>query len=106
MTMSELIRDNSNFLSLILDTDPNQQKSLLDSITPSQSLLIAEIFLNLLNIEHSERDINFLKNKVRLLESLAKHNLSARYRRSLVKKHKVSILRILLHFKDNLTKLL
>lgn len=104
--MSELLRDHSNFLSLILNTDPIQQKSLLDSITPSQALLIGEIFLNLLNIEHEDKDFSFLKNKIRVLESLSKRNLSARYRRSLVRKHKVLILKILLHFKDNLSKLI
>lgn len=104
--MSELLKDNGNFLSLILDTAPNQQKAILNTITHEQALLLGEIFLNILNIEHEDRDINFLKNKVKLLEVLSNSKLSDRYRRGFVKRHKIPIIRILLHFKENLMKLL
>lgn len=104
--MSELIRKNRNFLSLILSTSQEQQKAIINSITDNQALLLSEIFLNILELEHSERDFRFLKSKVGVLDKLAKHKFSKRSKRGFVKKHKLVILRILLHFKDELQELL
>lgn len=104
--MSELLNDNSNFLSLLLNTSSDQQKALLDTVTADQAKLISEIFLNILDIEHDDNNIKFLKNKVPILETLSKSSVSNRYRRSYIKTHKRVILKIILFFKKELTNLL
>lgn len=104
--MSSLIRENQNFLSLFLNTSQEQQKALLDTITDSQALLLSEIFLNIINIEHEKKDIKFLNNKLLILEKLSNRKNSNRYRKSFIRKHKLVISKILFHFKDQLISLL
>lgn len=100
------INGNEDFLSLFLKTTPEQKKALLSSVTEFQTWMINEIFYNLLNIDHKTKDRQFLKNKIGLVKKLSDSKRTIKYRQSLVKKHKLAIVKILDHFKFQLTRLL
>lgn len=79
---------------------------MLNTVTPPQVDFINEIFFNLLNIEHSINDRKYLKNKIKVVKKLADSKRSPKYRQSLVKKHRLFIVKILDHFSDHLKQLL
>lgn len=104
--MSKQLGENRDFLSLILSSSPEQKKALLNTVTPSQVQLINEIFYNILNIEHSIGDRKYLRNKIKVVKKLADSKRSPKGRQSLVRKHKLFIVKILDHFSDHLQQLL
>lgn len=104
--MSKHIGENRDFLSLILSSTPEQKRLLLNSITPSQTALINEIFYNLLHIEHSIEDRKYLRNKISLIKKLADSKRTIKYRQSLIRKHRLTIIKIVDHFANQLKQLL
>lgn len=106
--MSGLLHANNAFISLLLDTaDKRQQKALLQTITHKQLNALGEIFYNLLNIvPMSKEDEKLIKKSRHLSQKLSLISKSFNSRRKLVLSNKAKILKVLLHFKANLLKLL
>lgn len=87
------------YVKFLLETTRAQQLSLLTTATESQVKALSEIAYNLpklTDLAHHQRFISYLGNQ--------KHTL--RYKRRLVKKHAVRLLRVLLSVKDQLLQLL
>ena len=66
--MSQNLFSNQNFLLLLLSTTPSQAHHLLKTITPQQSLAIAEIAFNLQNTMQNQKVHHLLKNQAHFLE--------------------------------------
>lgn len=104
--MSQQISENRPFLTLLLNTSPEQQKALLLSVTPSQASALREIFYNILNIEHTLEDQKFIKRKIPLIRKLSKNKKSVKTQQTLVRKERIMIIKILNHFKSKLEQVL
>ena len=102
--MSQNLVSNQNFLLLLLSTTPSQARHLLKSVTPQQSLAIAEIAFNLQNTVQNQKVHNLLKNRVRFLEKISLANTQKRIKN--IKKYNNLLYKILIEIKPELLTLL
>ncbi len=101
--MSSLLFVNRNFVELLLTTELKQQKTLLSSLTDSQTDLITEIFHNLAHvIELNPQQRKFLKSKLKVIKLLSKVNKSRKGRKQLIRKNTIPVLAVLSRVKDNI----
>ena len=103
--MSSKIAANKPFLALLLTTDIGQQKALMKTLTPDQSLVILEILFNLGNLDHDPEDFTFLKKKKRFLRKFNK-DIALIKRKKALELHKNIVLKTLQHFQSKLLDLL
>ena len=101
--MTSILARNKAFVHLLLSTNNTQQKSLINSITSPQVDTITEILYNLLHVVPlTSEEEKIVKQRRRKLEKLALISRSLKFRKSLILKHKIQLLKLLLHFKDKL----
>lgn len=103
---SALLRASENYIKLILETDKNQAKILIANATPSQVEAIAEIASNLLSLSLPNNIAKVIKKYSRILTRLAKSALNIRAKLRILKRHALTILKILGLVKDSLLRLL
>lgn len=104
--MRGFLEDHRDYLSLLLNTSPIQQKALIDTITEGQVLLLSEIALNLLQLEVGYKGKKFLKSKTELLQQLANKKRTEKFKARIIRNNRLSVLRILHFFKEPLLSLL
>jgi hypothetical protein len=100
--MSSNIDEHANYLRLLLNTEPNQQRSLLSTSTPEQLDVLSEIFHNFLILPLSREEREFIRPRAHVIKKIGDISKSARFRRSAIKKHYRQILNTLIFFKDKL----
>ena len=100
--MSENLEKNSNFLLLFLNTSKQQAYALLDSIDKQQSLVLSEIFANILHLPLSTNAKRLLKLHRTLIERIASKRLGFRKKQSLLRRHRSTVRKLLYSIKDNL----
>lgn len=103
---SALLRSSENYIKLILETDKNQAKILISNATLTQVQAIAEIASNLLSLPLPNNVAKVIKKYSRLLTRLAKTALNARAKLRIMKRHALTIFKILMLVKDSLLRLL
>ena len=90
--------EDKDFLHFLLTTRPDQQKALLQTVTPDQTHTLVEVAYNLsrlTDLGHQQRFIAHLGNQ--------KHTL--RYKRSLIRKYSTRLLKVLNAHKKRLLEL-
>jgi Trp operon repressor len=100
--MSSNIYQNSSYLKLLLNTEANQQKILLSSITNDQVNALSEIFNNLFTLPLTPSESRFVKSRNVVIQKLGDINKSQRYRKGQLIKHSRQVLNTLTFFKDKL----
>ncbi len=96
------LKENENYLKLLLSTSNQQQKALLETITDKQVDLLTEVIYNLLHVVPiPSRERNSLLRK-KILKELAKVTCSHKYRRMRVRVNKKLIVDTLLRYSDQL----
>ena len=103
--MSQKLRQNKNFLNLLLLTSSAQAKSLLQTITPQQVLTVVEIVYNLMKIVTSAKDKAVIKKRSGFLRKLSNKRTTLAVKKKLIVKHRAKLLKTLLHFKKVLLNL-
>lgn len=93
------------YLSVLLNTHLPQQLALINSATLEQENILLEILLNILKLEHENKDKKFIKTKLRFLRNFDR-NKSLKIRKKYLKKHKKKVIQILNYFKNKLLTLL
>ena len=104
--MSQKLKKSKSFLTLLLDTESAQARALLYTITQPQVEAIVEIVYNLMNIASATRDKTVLKKRKVFLKKLVNKKTNFNQKRRLVVKHRVKLLKTLLHFKKTLLNVL
>ncbi len=96
------LKENENYLKLLLSTSNQQQKALLETITDKQVDLLTEVIYNLLHVVPiPSRERNSLLRK-KILKELAKVTRSHKYRHMRVRVNKKLIVDTLLRYSDQL----
>ncbi len=102
--MSALLLANAPFLSVLLNTTKQQQRKILQSLTPIQEKLLIEIFTNLVILPHNDEDNLFIKKKRHFLKHFT-NDISIRTKRLQLKRI-TYVIKILEHFKGKIQALL
>lgn len=102
--MSKRLKDNIHFFQLLLSSSKAQARQLLKTVTPEQSLLIAEIAYNLLHTIDDKDIQENIKNKKKLLQDLIRLNTLKRV--ATIKRNNLKVLRLILLIKNKLLYLL
>lgn len=100
--MGSKVRDNADFLRLLLSTHATQQLALLHSITPEQIDMISEVMHNIQLLPLSSKDSQFVKPRLHLIRKIGDSSKSNRHRKRLVAKHKRQVLKIFNYFQTKL----
>lgn len=103
---SAVLRSSENYIKLILETDKKQARILIANATPAQVEAIAEIASNLLTLSLPNNVAKIIKKYSSILTRLAKTALNARAKLRILKRHAVTVLKILGVVKDSLLRLL
>ena len=105
--MSELLKQNGNFIDLVLSTPKRLQAvALLDTATPDQVRTLAEIARNVLHLPLSPEARLTINKRRHLLEKLSNQKLSTRRKADLISKHHRLILEVLHAIKVPLQELM
>lgn len=106
-SMSKLMLKNKHFLQLLFTTEPPQQKALLRSITLDQTLVLSEIFFNLLHhVKVSTNVKSLIKSRRRVLAKIADRDIPIEERANAIEDHVRIVLQTLLLVKGELKQLL
>ena len=104
--MSQKLKRSKSFLTLLLDTKLPQARALLSTVTQPQVETIVEIIYNLMNIASASRDKAVLNKRKAFLKKLVNRKTNLNQKKRLVVKHRVKLLKTLLHFKKMLLNVL
>ena len=104
--MSDLMRENSAYLHLLLSEEKKQRIALLKSISKQQTEVLTEIFHNLIQLPLVGEDLKVVRRKIKLIKLLGKVGKNYTTKARLINKHKRQVLSILLRFKEQLKSLL
>ena len=104
--MSERIRSTADYLRLLLNTNNEQSRILLNSATSKQTEALCEIAFNLLTLPLPPKIRRFLNRNKKLLQRLSKKKTSFKQRSKILRKYFRQILKILLKVKQFLLKIL
>ena len=104
--MSQKLKRSKSFLTLLLDTKLLQARALLNTITEPQVEAIVEIVYNLMNIASSSKDRAALNKRKAFLKKLVNKRTKLNQKKRLVIKHRVQLLKTLVHFKKPLLNIL
>ena len=99
--MSQNLKKAKKFLLLLLLTEKAQARALVKTVTLKQAEALVEIIYNLMNIAASKSDKAVILKRKPYLRKL---KLSAK--RKLIGRHRVKLLKTLLHFKQPLLTLI
>ena len=94
-----------DFLRFILNADEKQARLILKDLTKQQVDLVGEIVKNILIQPHAGKASKYLARKY-YLRDISDRKKSAKFRKSLVTKHRKILWTILQMFKGNLTSTL
>ena len=101
--MSQLVRENLNFLNLLLHTTSSQSRALLRTITQSQTEAIREIAHN---FDKFPGDLSRVRAKHRfLIRALAAKRISRRRMISLLVANRIQFLHVLDSIADYISEL-
>ena len=103
--MSAKLQAHAPFISLLLNTEFNQQKALLQTLSGGQRDVVLEILFNLYQIRHNVEDLPFFRKKKSFLRHFDRTRSTA-YRKRYLTKHVVPVIKVFRHFKDKLLELL
>ena len=104
--MSQKLKKTKNFLLLLLLTERAQARALLETVTLKQAEALVEIVYNLINIAASKSDKAVILKRKPFLRKLINRKLKLITKRKLIGRHRVKLLKTLLHFKQPLLTLL
>lgn len=104
--MSETVRVNEAYLTLLLNTPSKKQAVLLlSSATKEQIHALSEIALNLLHLPLGKEASKEVNKRRRLLEKLADKKLSFKRKGQLIKKHHRSMIDVLHPVREQILRL-
>ena len=103
--MSQKLKRSKSFLTLLLDTKLPQARALLNTVTDLQVEAVVEFVYNLMNIASLSKDRAALKQKA-FLKKLVNKRTKLNQKKRLVIKHRVQLLKTLVHFKKALLNIL
>lgn len=103
--MSELIRENSSYLNLLLSEEKKQREALLKTISKKQVEVLTEIFHNLIQLPLVGKDLKLVRKRVKFINFLGKVSKNSTAKARYINKNKTQVLNILLHFKEQLKSL-
>jgi len=105
--MSQLLRENTDYVHLLLETSPKQQLQLIKTITNSQIETLVEIFFNLNSMDFTGLDAKFLNSKKRdFLKRGGNRKLTHNTRKRTFFSSFKTMIQILSFFKSELLQLL
>lgn len=102
----DLLKKETDFISLLLKTSKEQRLALLASATESQVLLLTEIFENIKSSELSDEEKKFLRRRKKLFDFLTSKYKSHKERRLQFWENRHRLLMILDKFKPHLAHVL
>lgn len=85
--MSKTLKENKEFLFLLLTTEKRQANQLLKFITLSQLNVLSEISLNLLQLKLNSKIDKIIKKRKKLLKLLSSTKVKQNKKLKLVVKH-------------------
>lgn len=103
--MSKNLKNNTQFLQLLLSTSKEQALALLYTATKEQILLLTEIALNILQLPLPNKAQHYVTKKKKLFQRLASAKVSKVSKQSIIDKNANYILQVLLSLKQQLTDL-
>ena len=92
-------------MSVLLKGGAGQKKAILDNLSKDQVDFIGELVYNILNTFPIEQKQVKRLYKKKGFKEIGNFRKTARYRNTLIKKHRRSIVDILVKYKDNLMSL-
>jgi hypothetical protein len=101
--MSELMYRNRHFIRFLLDENRSQQSAVISLLTPDQADVISEIVHNIGILPKSDSEREVVTKRKSILNRIGNRNLSYKTRRTLIKRHKILILRLLETFKNKIS---
>ena len=104
--MSQSLKRNKDFLTLLLTTDKGQAKALLETVTQKQLETVIEIVFNLKKISTLKKDKTVIEKRKNLLKKLVNKKVKLLKKKQLIVRHRIQLLKTLLHFKRLLLSLL
>ena len=104
--MSQNLKKAKNFLLLLLLTENVQARALLETVTLKQAEALVEIINNLMNIAATKSDKAVILKRKPFLRKLINRRLKLSAKRKLIGRHRVKLLKTLLHFKHPLLTLI
>lgn len=93
--MSELVKDNADFINLLLNTTSIQAQALLDTITRQQVRVISQIARNLLVIPLGAEIKEVITENRKLIEKLANRECTIGKKCKIIGTHRKKIIHIL-----------
>ena len=104
--MVDLLKEYSDFLSLLLKGSVKQKKAILETLDSGQVDFIRDLIFNFLNtFPLNKKELKKLYKKKDLLE-IANYKRSSRFRNHLIKKNKKTILDLISRHSAKLVTLL
>ena len=103
--MSQALKRNKYFLTLLLTTNKGQAKALLETITQNQLETVIEIVFNLIKICTVKKDKTAIQKRKNLLKKLVNKKVKLSKKKQLIVRHRIQLLKTLLHFKSLLLSL-
>ena len=104
--MSQNLKRNKDFLTLLLKTEKGQAKALLETITQKQLEAVIEILYNLMRISSVKKDKTVIQKRKTLLRELVNKKVKLGKKKQLVGRHRIQLMKTLLHFKSLLLSLI
>lgn len=93
--MKLLVKDNADFISLLLNTTFIQAQALLDTATKEQVQVLTQIARNLLQIPLESEAKEVVEKNTKILKRLADTDKSLRKRAALIGTHRKKLITIL-----------
>lgn len=90
--------EEKDFLHFLLTTLPDQQKALLQTVTPEQTHVLVEVAYNLTRLTD-------LGNQQKFIAHVGKQSHTLRYKRSLIRRYATRLLKVLNAHKEKLLEL-
>ena len=104
--MSQNLKKTQNFLLLLLLTEIAQARALLETVTTKQTDALVEIVYNLMNIATTKSDKSVIRKRRSFLRKLIDRKTKVTAKKKLIARHRVKLLKTLLHFQKPLLSLL
>ena len=104
--MSQNLKKAKKILLLLLLTENVQARALLETVTLKQAEALVEIIYNLMNIAATKSDKAVILKRKPFLRKLINRRLKLSAKRKLIGRHRVKLLKTLLHFKHPLLTLI
>lgn len=103
--MSKTILKNRDFIGLVLKGVGKQARALLDTISGEQTEALVEILYNLGKIASRNKDKAVIGKRRLIIKKLLNKKTTLKKKAKLVSKHKLQLLKTLIHFRGVLLSL-